>query len=412
VPQDPIVVVGGGLAAAKAAESLRAEGYDGDLVVVSSEPHHPYERPPLSKDYLRGEAGRDALFPLSQEWYADHHVDLRTATRAAGIDVAEHHLTLVDGSVLPYSRLLLATGSTPRTLAVPGTDLQGVHHLRTIEHADLLAATLETSSREGAGRLAVVGDGWIGMEVAASARTLGLDVTVVGRGVHPLGRVLGPLLGELYGKVHAEHGVHLHRDADVLAITGREGRVTGLAMADGTQVEADVVLVGVGVAPDVGFAEAAGIALRDARLGGGLAVDPTLQTSAPDVWAAGDVASVPSPRYGRPLRVEHWATALETGPHAARAMLGSREPYDRLPYFFSDQFDVGMEYLGFVEDPATTEVVVSGSLEDHELVAFWVTDGRVQAGMAVNTWEQTGRIEEVVRADGPVDREALEAFSA
>ncbi|TGJ95448.1 FAD-dependent oxidoreductase, partial [Actinotalea fermentans ATCC 43279 = JCM 9966 = DSM 3133] len=319
--EEPIVIVGGGLAAAKAAESLRTEGYDGDLVVVSSEPHRPYERPPLSKDYLRGEAERDVLFPLSEEWYADHHVDLRTATRAAGIDVDAHSLTLIDGTTLPYARLLLATGSTPRSFAVPGADLQGVHYLRTIEHADLLAATLEASAREGAGRLAVVGDGWIGMEVAASARSLGLDVTVVGRGVHPLGRVLGPLMGEMYGKVHADHDVHLHRNAQVVGITGSEGRVTGLDVADGTHVAADVVVVGVGVTPNVGFAEAAGIDLRDASLGGGLAVDATLRTSAPDVWAAGDIASVPSPRYGRPLRVEHWAVALETGPHAARAML-------------------------------------------------------------------------------------------
>ncbi|MFE4465275.1 NAD(P)/FAD-dependent oxidoreductase [Oerskovia sp. NPDC056781] len=410
--EEPIVIVGGGLAAAKAAESLRTEGYDGDLVVVSSEPHRPYERPPLSKDYLRGEAERDVLFPLSEEWYADHHVDLRIATRAAGIDVDAHSLTLIDGTSLPYARLLLATGSTPRSFAVPGADLQGVHYLRTIEHADLLAATLEASAREGAGRLAVVGDGWIGMEVAASARSLGLDVTVVGRGVHPLGRVLGPLLGEMYGKVHADHDVHLHRNAQVVGITGSEGRVTGLDVADGTHVAADVVVVGVGVTPNVGFAEAAGIDLRDASLGGGLAVDATLRTSAPDVWAAGDIASVPSLRYGRPLRVEHWAVALETGPHAARAMLGSREPYDKLPYFFSDQYDVGMEYLGFVEDPAGTEVVVSGSLEDHELVAFWVAGDRVQAGMTVNVWEQMERVEEVVRSAGPVDRDALAAFRA
>ncbi|MFJ4107080.1 NAD(P)/FAD-dependent oxidoreductase [Oerskovia enterophila] len=410
--EEPIVVVGGGLAAAKATETLRAEGYDGDLVVVSSEPHRPYERPPLSKDYLRGEAERDVLFPLPEDWYTDHHVDLRTATRAAAIDVAGHALTLIDGTVLPYSRLLLATGSTPRSFAVPGADLQGVHYLRTIEHADLLAATLEASAREGAGRLAVVGDGWIGMEVAASARTLGLDVTVVGRSVHPLGRVLGPLLGEMYGKVHADHGVHLHRNAQVVGITGSEGRVTGVDVEDGTHVAADVVVVGVGVTPNVGFAEAAGVALRDRSLGGGLAVDATLRTSAPDVWAAGDIASVPSQRYGRPLRVEHWSVALETGPHAARAVLGSREPYDKLPYFFSDQYDVGMEYLGFVEDPAETEVVVSGSLEDSELVAFWVADDRVQAGTAVNTWEQMERVEEIVRAEGPVDRDALRAFRA
>ncbi|MEK8227494.1 FAD/NAD(P)-binding oxidoreductase [Oerskovia sp. M15] len=242
--------------------------------------------------------------------------------------------------------------------------------------------------------MAVVGDGWIGMEVAASARSMGLDVTVVGRSVHPSAVCSGRSSARCTGRSTRTTGAPApqrpgRRDH------GERGRVSGVDMHDGTHVEADVVVVGVGVTPNVGFAEAAGITLRDRSLGGGLAVDATLRTSAPTCGPPGTSrASLAALR--APLRVEHWSVALETGPHVARAMLGSREPYDKLPYFFSDQYDVGMEYLGFVEDPAETEVVVSGSLESNELVAFWVAGDRVQAGMAVNTWEQMERVEELV----------------
>ncbi|MCB7136279.1 NAD(P)/FAD-dependent oxidoreductase [Cellulosimicrobium marinum] len=405
----PIVVVGGGLAAAKAVETLRDEGHDGVVVVVAREPHRPYERPPLSKDYLRGEAERDAVFPLAEDWYARHDVELLRGATATGVDPGGHVVTLADGRTLDYARLLIATGSDPRALPVPGADLEGVHYLRTLEDSERLAATFEASAREGAGRLAIVGDGWIGLEVAASARSKGLDVSVVGRGAHPLERVLGPEMGELYGQVHAEHGVHLHRRAEATEITGREDRVTGVALGDGTHVEADVVLVAVGAAPNVGLAEAAGLALDSAT--GGVVASATLQTTDPDVFVAGDVASVPSPRYGRSIRVEHWATALNQGPHAARAMLGSTDPYPELPYFFSDQYDVGMEYLGFVAGPdAYDEVVVSGSLADRELVAFWTKDGRVEAGMAVNVWDRMDDVTALIHRDGPVDRAELEAF--
>ncbi|MBD5786143.1 FAD-dependent oxidoreductase [Cellulosimicrobium terreum] len=405
----PIVVVGGGLAAAKAAETLREEGYDGELTVVAREPHRPYERPPLSKDYLRGEAERDSVFPLDEDWYPAHDVELRTGTAASGLDLAGHVVTLADGRTLTYGTLLLATGSDPRPLPVPGIDLDGVHQLRTLEDSERLAATFAASAREGAGRLAIVGDGWIGLEVAASARTMGLDVSVVGLGAHPLERVLGPEMGELYGQVHAEHGVHLHRRAHASAITGSEGRVTGVALADGTHVDADVVLVAVGASPNVGLAEAAGLALDSTT--GGIVASATLQTTDPDVFVAGDVASVPSARYGRPVRVEHWATALNQGPHAARAMLGATDPYPELPYFFSDQYDVGMEYLGFVAGPdAYDEVVVSGSIVDRELVAFWMKGGRVEAGMAVNVWDRIDDVKALIQRDGPVERHELEAF--
>jgi 3-phenylpropionate/trans-cinnamate dioxygenase ferredoxin reductase component len=403
-----IVVVGGGLAGAKAVETLRAEGYVGGVTVVAREEHLPYERPPLSKEYLRGEASRDAVFPLDAAWYPEHDVELLTGTTATGIDVAESTVTLDDGRVLAYEKLLLAPGSKPRTLPVPGADLEGVRYLRTLDDSDRLAASFASAAQEGTGRLAIVGDGWIGLEVAAAARSAGLEVSVVGRGAHPLERVLGPEMGELYGQLHAEHGVHLHRRAQATAITG-DGRATGVALADGTHVEADLVLVAVGAAPDVGLAEAAGLAADSAT--GGVVASATLQTTDPDVFVAGDVASVPYPRYGRAIRVEHWATALTQGPHAARSMLGATDPYPELPYFFSDQYDVGMEYLGYVAGPdAYDEVVVSGSVPDRELVAFWLRSGRVEAGMAVNVWERVEDVKALIHRDGPVDRAELEGF--
>ncbi len=413
---EPIVIVGGGLAAARAVETLRTQGHDGDVVVVTSEPHRPYERPPLSKDYLRGQAERSSVFPLGEDWYAEHGVEVRTHATAVGLAPDEHRLTLADGSVVPFGTLLLATGSTPRPLPVPGHDLRGVHLLRTLDDADrlstqLLQASLETGERHaGTPHVAVIGDGWIGMEVAASARQLGLGVTVIGRGAHPLGRVLGPELGEVFAALHERNGVKLHRRATVTALTGTEGQVTGVTLDDGSHVPASIVVAGVGAAPNVGLAAAAGLDLRPAEQGGGVVVDGTLRTSHPDVWAAGDIASIPSPTYGRPLRVEHWARANDSGPHAARAMLGASDAYDILPYFYTDQFDLGMEYTGFVDGPhGYDDVVISGD-PTGEAFAFWLKGGAVQAGMGLNVWDRMPEVEALIRDGGPADRAALESF--
>ncbi|RRR96478.1 NAD(P)/FAD-dependent oxidoreductase [Glycomyces terrestris] len=402
----PFVIVGGGLAASKAAQTLRDEGYEGDLVVVTGEPHRPYERPPLSKDYLRGDADRTALFTVDEDWYR-HNADLRVGVPATGLDTAAHRLALADGTGLDYAKLLIATGSTPRALPVPGGDLRGVHLLRTVEDADLLAAEL----KGGGGRVAIVGDGWIGMEVAASARQLGRDVTVFGMGAQPLERVLGPEMGLVFAQLHLDKGVDLRRRTQVAKILGEDGRAVGVETGEGERVEADLVLVAVGVAPNTGLAAAGGLELRGRDLGGGVAVDATLRTSAPDVWAAGDIASAPYPHYGRPIRVEHWQTAIDTGVHAAKAALGSDEAFDKLPYFFTDQYDLGMEYLGFVAGPdAYDEVVVSGDLESLEFAVFWTKAGRVLAGMAVNTWDRVGDIEALIRAEEPPGEEALRSF--
>ncbi len=407
----PIVVVGGGLAAARAVATLQDEGHDGDVVVLTSERHRPYERPPLSKDYLRGEVARSALYPLPEEWYGQHGVDLRPGMAALGLHPGDHTVTLSDGSTLRYSRLLLATGSTPRHLSVPGGDLRGLHYLRTIDDADHLAGMLLPAALEGGDPVAVVGDGWIGLEVAASARELGLDVTLLGRGSHPLGRLVGPELGEVFARLHEQRGVRVHRRAPVTAFTHSEGQVTGVVTADGSHVEAAVVVVGIGAVPAVGLAAAAGLELRPATQGGGVAVDGSLRTSHPDVFAAGDIASVPSPQFGRPLRHEHWAGADTTGRHAARAMLGATDAFDALPYFFTDQYDLGMEAVGWIEGPGGyDDVVVSGSLDEREAVAFWRRGGAVQMAMALNTWDRMPDAEELIRSRREVPREELEAF--
>jgi NADPH-dependent 2,4-dienoyl-CoA reductase/sulfur reductase-like enzyme len=408
---EPFVLVGGGLSTARAAEALRAGGHDGDLVVVTAEPHRPYERPPLSKGYLRGESDRDAVFPLDEAWYAEHDVEVRTGETVVGLNPAGHTITLSDGATLTFAKALLAPGSTPRALGVPGTDLAGVHYLRTIDDSDRISSTLLEASLEGVGRLVMIGDGWIGLEVAASARSLGLDVTVVGRGPHPLGRVLGQEMSDFYADIHTEHEVRLLRDVSVTRLLGADGRVTGVDLSDGTHVEADVVVIGVGATPNVGLAEVAGLGLRPAAQGGGIVVDGTLATTHPDVFAAGDVASIPSPHFGRPLRVDHWSVAQESGAHAGRAMLGAPDRYDKLPYFYSDQYDVGMEYTGWVDVRAGyDDVVVSGDVAKRELLAFWRVEGQVVAGMAVNVWEQMERVEELIRSRRKVPTAELEGF--
>ncbi|HEX2144391.1 MAG TPA: FAD-dependent oxidoreductase [Glycomyces sp.] len=401
----PFVIVGGGLAAAKAAQTLRDEGFEDDLVVVTGEAHRPYERPPLSKDYLRGEADRSAVFTVDETWYAQN-TELRTGEPATGLDPAARKLTLADGSTVHYKKLLLATGSNPRPLPIPGADFQGVHLLRTVEQSDLLAAALKDAEK-----VAIVGDGWIGMEVAAVARQLGREVTVFGHGAYPLERVLGPEMGLVFAKLHTDRGVDLRPRTQVARILGEDGKATGVETEEGWRAPADAVLIAVGATPNTGLAVEAGINLRAKELGGGIAVDGTLRTSGPDIWAAGDIASIPSIHYGRPIRVEHWQTALDTGPHAAKAMLGAEDPYDKLPYFFTDQFDLGMEYLGFVPGPdAYDEVVVSGSIESLEFVVFWTKTGRVLAAMAVNSWDRMAEVEELIRAKEAPSTEALQSF--
>jgi 3-phenylpropionate/trans-cinnamate dioxygenase ferredoxin reductase subunit len=391
--REPFVIVGGGLAGAKAAETLRAEGFDGRVVLVAEEPELPYERPPLSKGYLLGSAEREKARVHEPGWYEEHDVELRTGTRAVALDVAGHRVELDAGESLSYDKLLLATGSSARRLSVAGADLAGVRYLRTLPDSDRLLADLTAGGR----RVVIVGAGWIGLEVAAAARTHGNAVTVVEPQPTPLHQALGPEMGEVFARLHRQHDVDLRTGTGVREVRGT-GAVTSVLTDDG-EIPADLVLVGVGAVPNTALAEAAGL-----EVDRGIVTDAALRTSAPDVFAAGDVASSFHPLYGRQVRVEHWANALNGGPAAARSMLGQDVSYDRVPYFFTDQYDLGMEYsgLGGPED----SVVCRGNPDDGEFIAFWTSGGRVVAGMNVNVWDVTEPIQALVRSgrEIPVER--------
>ena len=391
--QQTFVIVGGGLAGAKAAETLRAEGFDGRVVLVGAEPSRPYERPPLSKEYLRGEAGREKVYVHDEGFYADQDIDLRPGRRATSLDPSGRELALDDGERLRFDRLLLATGAEPRRLPVPGANLPGVHYLRSVEDSDALRARLDAG-----GRAVVVGAGWIGCEVAASARQRGLEVTVVEPLSLPLERVLGPEMGAFFRDVHADHGVEMLLGTGVEAFEGGEA-VERVRTSDGRELACDFVVVGVGVAPRTELAEQAQISVDD-----GVLADELLRTSVPEILAAGDVANHRHPMLGR-VRVEHWFNALEQGPAAARTMLGGSEPYDRLPYFFSDQYDVGMEYAGLAAE--RDRVVVRGDVGAREFIAFWLRENRVVAGMNVNVWDVTDTIQRLIRDGVSVEDRVL-----
>jgi 3-phenylpropionate/trans-cinnamate dioxygenase ferredoxin reductase subunit len=383
------VIVGAGMAGAKTAEALRTEGWDGAIVLLGDDPEQPYERPPLSKDYLRGESSRADAYVHPEGFYEEHGIELRTSTPVERIDTDASEVALAGGERIPYGRLMLATGAEPRRLDAPGSDLAGIHYLRDLADADGIAAALGRSPR-----LVVVGGGWIGAEVAASARMLGAEVAIVERGSVPLERVLGAEIGAVYAQVHRDHGVELHAGVGVEAFEGA-GAVERVRLSDGRSLDCDVVVVGVGVMPRTALAERAGIAVDN-----GIVVTERLETSVAGVFATGDVANAFHPFYGRHLRVEHWANALHQPEAAARAMLGKAASHDRLPYFFSDQYDVGMEYTGFA--PAWDEVVVRGDVDAREFIAFWLREGRVVAGMNVGVWDVTDAIEAAIRAGGPV----------
>ncbi|HWD64815.1 MAG TPA: FAD-dependent oxidoreductase [Solirubrobacteraceae bacterium] len=392
--EQTFVIVGASLAGAKAAEELREQGFDGRLLLIGSETERPYERPPLSKDYLQGKAERDKTYVHEAGFYEEHDIDLRTGTTVQAIDPRAGRVRLEDGEEIGFDRLLLSTGADVRRLNVPGADLDGVFYLRSLEDSDALRGRI----RQG-GHVAVIGSGWIGSEVAASARQMGAEVTIIDQANLPNEKVFGREVGEFYRDVHASHGVNLLLGQGVEALEG-EGSVHRVRTTEGNMVDCDFVAVGVGVAPRTGLAERAGL-----DVDGGVLVDEALRTSAENVFAAGDVVSQAHPFYGQRIHVEHWANALNQGPAAARGMLGQSSPYERLPYFFSDQYDVGMEYTGYGAD--SDEVMFRGSRDDGEFIAFWLAEGRVVAGMNVNVWDVTEPIQALIRARREVDRNQL-----
>ena len=391
--QRTFVIVGAALCGAKAAETLRDEGFDGRVVLIGSEADRPYERPPLSKEYLRGEA-EDRPYVHEEGFYAEREIELRTSTTVESIDAAASELTLDGGESIKFDRLLLSTGAEPRRLPVPGADLDGVLYLRTVEDSDTLRERIEQG-----GKLVTIGAGWIGSEVAASARQKGCEVSIVERTSVPLESVLGPELGAIYRDIHTDHGVEFLADTGVEAFEG-DGRLEAVRVGDGRRIEADFAVVGIGVEPRTQLAEAAGLPIEN-----GVPVSEFLQVEGTEIFAAGDVANAAHPFYGERIRVEHWANALNQGPAAARNMLEPGKRYDELPYFFSDQYDVGMEYAGYATD--WDEVVFRGDTASREFIAFWLAGGRVVAGMNVNVWDVTDDIRALIRSRAQVDADRL-----
>src|SRR5215207_8865631 len=397
MPEDQtFVIVGAGLTGAKAAETLREEGFAGRIVLLGHEPDRPYARPPLSKGYLQGKEPKENAYVHEAGWYDGHRVELRTGVRAVRVATAGRLVILDNGEDLRYDKLLLATGAEPRPLAVTGADLDGVLYLRRFPDSDRIKAALRESAR-----LLVVGAGWIGLEVAAAARLAGAEVTVVELADLPLQQVLGNEVAAIFADVHRQHGVDLRMQTGVQELRGVVG-VQSAVLTDGDELPVDAVVVGIGVAPANDLAETAGLKLEN-----GIIADEYLRTSAPDVYAAGDVANAYHPLIGRRIRVEHWANALNSGPAAARSMLGQDVPYDAVPYFYTDQYDaypsIGMEYSGYVGPEGYDQVIIRGDATirtdaNPEFIAFWVKQGRVLAGMNVNVWDVTEPIQALVRA--------------
>ncbi|WP_153394973.1 NAD(P)/FAD-dependent oxidoreductase [Ornithinicoccus halotolerans] len=391
---DRLVIVGGGLAAAKAAEGLRAHGFQGHVLLVAAEHHLPYERPPLSKGLLLGTDELETAFPHSRKWYGEHEIDLRLGTVATEMDLDTHTVTTATDRIT-YDRLLIATGSEPRRLGMADDSGAPVAYLRTIEDSQRLKADLRPGRR-----VAIIGGGWIGLEVAAAARGAGCDVVVLEALDLPLLRVLGSEVAQVFRSLHEEHGVTVRTNVDITSVTAQEGRAV-IALADGRAVSADLLVVGVGALPSTGLAERAGLATDN-----GILVDEHLRASHPDVFAAGDVANAFHPVLRRHLRVEHWDNAVEQGLTAARNMLDAGETYDRLPYFFTDQYDLGVEYVGHVEPAGYDDVILRGDVPARRFTSFWLKDGIVLAAMHANDWAEIEPIRRIV-ATGRVDLSRL-----
>jgi 3-phenylpropionate/trans-cinnamate dioxygenase ferredoxin reductase subunit len=398
MPAEPTyVIIGASLAGAKAAETLREEGFGGAVVLLGEEQERPYERPPLSKGYLLGKDDKSSIYVHEESWYAEHDVDLRLGVTATALDIGARQVRLAGGGTVGYDRALLATGATPRRLSAPGADLDGVAYLRRVGDSEHLAAALR-----GGGQVVIVGAGWIGLEVGAAAREAGCEVTVVEPEAGALLRHVGPELGGMFADLHREHGVTFRFGESVTELRGSGGKVASVSTSAGAELDAQLVVVGIGAVPATRLAADAGLDVAN-----GVIADAGLRTSAHEVFAAGDVANAFHPLYGKHIRVEHWANALNGGPAAARSMLGKGISYDAVPYFYSDQYDLGMETAGLPEPGSYDQVIYRGDVQSREFIAFWLSGGAVVAGMNVNVWDVNDDIQALIRARRPVDAARL-----
>ncbi|MEZ2389008.1 NAD(P)/FAD-dependent oxidoreductase [bacterium RCC_150] len=393
-----IVIAGGGLAGATAAKTLRSEGFPGRITVVAAETEIPYLRPPLSKEFLLGKAGEDTVPVLPAGWYQENDVELLLGGTAVAADPGAHTVSLDSGTELQFSKLLIASGAKPRRLPIQGSDLDGVTTFRTFNDSRRLKEELSAGGK----KVAMIGSGWIGMELAAAARSYGNDVTLMGLEEVPLGAAIGPELGGFFRSLQERHDVQFRLPASAAEIKGTNGKVSAVVTNTGEEIPADLVVVAVGVAPDTALAEKAGLEIDN-----GILVDASLRTSSPDVFAAGDVANALHPFTGRHHRSEHWSNALNGGKVAAKAMLGQHAKLDVVPYFYTDQFDVSMEYSGYPTLAEGTVPVIRGSMAENSFIAFWLRDSVVVAGMSVNHQRVQKPIKALISGRVNVDAERL-----
>ncbi|HUP83564.1 MAG TPA: FAD-dependent oxidoreductase [Candidatus Limnocylindria bacterium] len=391
-----VVIVGGGLAGANAAFALRERGFEGSVTLIGDERQLPYERPPMSKEYLRREKTLEQTYVKPAGQYAENDITLVSGKQAVEIRPTDRMVVLGDGSELGYDALVLATGSEPRPLDAPGADLNGVYYLRNVDDADRIRAAADAATS-----IAVIGGGWIGTEVAASLRQLGRNVTLISLPPQPLEHVLGSEVAAIYRKLHEEKGTTLVVGRVARLVGDAAGRVRSVQLADGGSISADMVVAGVGSSPRVDLARTAGLKLRD----GGIEVDEYLESSMPGIYAIGDVATSWNPRFGRFIRVEHWDNAIEQGKAVAANIHGEPQAYERTPYFYSDQFDLGMEYRGLAR--GFDRVVIRGDADAREFDAFWLKDGHVVAAMNANRWDDAAELQDLVDRQAVVDPDEL-----